>query len=313
MASPAQTQAPASSSNQPLTPPAEPSSTNPIATTSSQPAHAPNTNNTTNNTTMPSSSSNNTAQPAQIPSTSLKDSGKSRRPRDVRLIHMLLASLGVTAYQERVPLQLLDFAYRYTSGVLQDAVHLATEGYAGAVGDGGGGAGRGPVEVNSVSLPALRLSIASRLHYQFQTGLPKEFLLDVAAERNRVALPGAARGFDSAAAQAKSAAQVNQSVIMGGMRLPPERFCLTGTGWDMKDEWESEGEEEVETEGEGDQAGAAEREGKGGEAGAGVKEEEAEGDEDDDDGDGKMEDIFGEDTAMGEGDGEDEDKAMTDV
>jgi transcription initiation factor TFIID subunit 9B len=216
---------------------------------------------------------------------------------------MLLASLGVTAYQERVPLQLLDFAYRYTSGVLQDAVHLATEGYAGAT--DGPSSSRGPVEVNSVTLPALRLSIASRLHYQFQTGLPKEFLMDVAAERNRVALPGASRGFD--AGQAKSVSAANQSVIMAGMRLPPERFCLTGTGWNMKDEWESEGEEEVEDAAQTGLGQDQERT-----AGGGVKEE---GDEDmgeGDDEDGKMEDIFGEDTAMGEGEG-DEDKAMTDV
>jgi Transcription initiation factor TFIID, subunit TAF9 (also component of histone acetyltransferase SAGA) len=144
---------------------------------------------------------------------------------------MLLASLGVTAYQDRVPLQLLDFAYRYTSNVLQDAVHLATEGYASAVEGTTGGKGSSSAEVNSVSLPALRLSIASRLHYQFQTGLPKEFLMDVASERNRIALPGVSRGFDAAAAPNGAApGSANQSVMMAGMRLPPERFCLTGTG-----------------------------------------------------------------------------------
>ncbi|BAE57656.1 transcription initiation factor TFIID, 31kD subunit [Aspergillus flavus] len=280
MASPNQSQN-AAPSTQPLTPPAEPSNTTTNASSQQQPA-------TGSTTTAP------VAQPTQVPSTSLKDSGKSRRPRDVRLIHMLLASLGVTAYQERVPLQLLDFAYRYTSGVLQDAVHLATEGYAGAMGEQAGSS-RGPPEVNTVSLPALRLSIASRLHYQFQTGLPKEFLMDVAAERNRVALPGATRGYDQG--QAKPTA--NQSVLMGGMRLPPERFCLTGVGWNMKDEWESEGEEEVEEEEpkETNHAGAG-------------GEEEGDGGEDDED--GKMEDIFGEDAVMGDGD-DDGDKDMTDV
>ncbi|KJJ35496.1 transcription initiation factor TFIID, 31kD subunit [Aspergillus flavus AF70] len=280
MASPNQSQN-AAPSTQPLTPPAEPSNTTTNASSQQQPA-------TGSTTTAP------VAQPTQVPSTSLKDSGKSRRPRDVRLIHMLLASLGVTAYQERVPLQLLDFAYRYTSGVLQDAVHLATEGYAGAMGEQAGSL-RGPPEVNTVSLPALRLSIASRLHYQFQTGLPKEFLMDVAAERNRVALPGATRGYDQG--QAKPTA--NQSVLMGGMRLPPERFCLTGVGWNMKDEWESEGEEEVEEEEpkETNHAGAG-------------GEEEGDGGEDDED--GKMEDIFGEDAVMGDGD-DDGDKDMTDV
>ncbi|KAB8222740.1 transcription initiation factor IID, 31kD subunit-domain-containing protein [Aspergillus novoparasiticus] len=280
MASPNQSQN-AAPSTQPLTPPAEPSNTTTNASSQQQPA-------TGSSTTAP------VAQPTQVPSTSLKDSGKSRRPRDVRLIHMLLSSLGVTAYQERVPLQLLDFAYRYTSGVLQDAVHLATEGYAGAMGEQAGSS-RGPPEVNTVSLPALRLSIASRLHYQFQTGLPKEFLMDVAAERNRVALPGATRGYDQG--QAKPAA--NQSVLIGGMRLPPERFCLTGVGWNMKDEWESEGEEEVEEE--------EPKESNHADAGG---EEEGDGGEDDED--GKMEDIFGEDAVMGDGD-HDGDKDMTDV
>ncbi|KAI9038673.1 putative transcription initiation factor TFIID, 31kD subunit [Aspergillus affinis] len=299
MASPTQ---PTGASTQPLTPPAEPSSAN---TSQQQQQQQPPTASgpTTNNPPTSSAHPAHPSQPTQIPSTSLKDSGKSRRPRDVRLIHMLLASLGVTSYQERVPLQLLDFAYRYTSSVLQDAVHLATEGYAGSM---DGGTSRGG-EINSVSLPALRLSIASRLHYQFQTGLPKEFLLDVAAERNRVALPGATRGFDAGQQVNKPAA--NQSVLMGGMRLPPERFCLTGTGWNMKDEWESEGEEEVEVGG-----GAGGDGGGAGEAQKGKQEEgEGEGEGDEDDGeDGKMEDVFGEDTAMGEGD-DGEDKTMTDV
>ncbi|PLB48297.1 TFIID-31kDa-domain-containing protein, partial [Aspergillus steynii IBT 23096] len=228
MASP--TQPTGAPSTQPLTPPAEPSSAH---TSQQQPQQPPTTNGapthpTTTSTTLPAQPS----QPTQIPSTSLKDSGKSRRPRDVRLIHMVLASLGVTSYQERVPLQLLDFAYRYTSSVFHDAVHLATEGYVGAVDASGAGAAAKGADVNGVSLPALRLSIASRLHYQFQTGLPKEFLLDVAAERNRVTLPGATRGFDAGQQANKPAA--NQSVLMGGMRLPPERFCLTGTGWNMK-------------------------------------------------------------------------------
>ncbi|KAL7658990.1 Transcription initiation factor TFIID subunit 9 [Aspergillus niger] len=316
MASPNHAQPP---TTQPITPPAEPSSTQPTAsqnTTATTAPAAPPTTTTTNNpstttttTTAPAAST----QPTQIPSTSLKDSGKSRRPRDVRLIHMLLSSLGVTAYQERVPLQLLDFAYRYTSSVLQDAVHLATEGYAGGPESStGGGSRAGASEINTVSLPALRLAIASRLHYQFQAGLPKEFLMDVAAERNRVALPGASRGFDSQG-MAKTAA-ANQSIVMGGMRLPPERFCLTGTGWNMREEWESEGEEEVEGD---DTAGGAGREnGMGGGAGGGTKAEEGEEGADEEE-DGKMEDVFGEDTAMGEGDGDggdgDGDKDMTDV
>lgn len=266
--------APAAGSTQPLTPPDDPSSS----------ANQASSQNATSNQGAASTSI------PPVPATSLSDSGKYRRPRDARLIHMLLSSLGVTAYQERVPLQLLDFAYRYTSSTLQDAVHLAMEGYAGTPSGPGEtsvstGSGRGVVELNTITLQALRLSIASRLHYQFQPGLPKEFLMDVASERNRIALPGVARGGETANKSSFS------SVSMGGMRLPPERFCLTGMGWNLKEEWESEGEEDVEEPESTVHPGA-------------VKEEEEEGMEDDED--GKMEDIFGEDVAMKEGDEEDE-------
>ncbi|EZF33285.1 hypothetical protein H101_03134 [Trichophyton interdigitale H6] len=262
---------PSAPSTQPITPPAEPlPSSNPAAPASTT--------------------------PAQIPSTSLQDSGKSRRPRDARLIHMLLASLGVTSYQERVPLQLLDFAYRYTSSTLQDAVYLATEGYPGELQKEGGGRAHAHQDgSNGVSLGALRMSIASRLHYQFQPGLPKEFLMDLAAERNRIMLPGVSRGQEGAPSSATAS---GQETMMGGIRLPPERFCLTGVGWDMKGEWESEGEEEMEVDTQAAGAGAP-------------AEKDAEEREEEDDEDGRMEDVFGH-TSTADAN-KDEDKTMTDV
>lgn len=42
---------------------------------------------------------------------------------------MLLSSLGCTAYQERVPLQLLDFAYRHSSSILSDVLRLSSDTY----------------------------------------------------------------------------------------------------------------------------------------------------------------------------------------
>jgi transcription initiation factor TFIID subunit 9B len=282
-----------SATTQPLTPPADP----PLANHAS----ASQTNAANSSAANPSV----VDPPPPFPPTSLNDSGKLRRPRDARLIHMLLASLGVTAYQERVPLQLLDFAYRYTSSILQDAVHLTVEGYAGnpsGPGEVNVSGGRGGVELNTVTLQALRLSIASRLHYQFQPGLPKEFLMDIASERNRIALPGVSRGFDSGAAGAPNRAAQNafSNTSLGGMRLPPERFCLTGIGWNLKDDWESEGEEDINDLDPTTRPGAA---------GDAVEDEE----DAEEEGDGKMEDIFGEDTAMGEGDEEEEDKMMTDA
>lgn len=124
--------------------------------------------------------------------------------------------------------------------------------------------------------------------------------MDVAAERNRIALPGASRGVDSGRGGGGSGGG-QQSVVMAGMRLPPERFCLTGVGWDLKDEWESEGEEEVEVDLGGQGVNGVGENGEKAEGGEEEGEGMGEGDED-----GKMEDVFGEDagTGMGVGDGD---------
>ena len=186
-----------------------------------------------------------------FPAASLADNGLSKRPRDSRLIHMILANLGVTAYQERVPLQLMDFAYRYTSSTLQDALHFTSEGY----GTSGPISNRGSAsDLSNVTLASLRLSIASRTHYQFSPTLPKEFYHEIAQERNRVALPAVGRDW--------------------GLKLPPEQYCLTGVGWGLKEEWDSEGEREGER---GDDV---------------MGEHEGEGDRGED-GEERMEDVFG--------------------
>ncbi|KAK4690629.1 transcription initiation factor TFIID subunit 9B, partial [Lecanoromycetidae sp. Uapishka_2] len=154
------------------------------------------------------------------PPSSTVDSGLSRRPRDARLLHMILTNYGVSSYQERVPLQLMDFAYRYTSSTLQDALHFSAENYGdkppGTTGTGKGAAGHN--DLSGITLSALRLSIASRTHYQFNPALPKEFYMELAAERNRVGLPGISREW--------------------GVRLPPEAHVLTGQGWDLKEEFD---------------------------------------------------------------------------
>jgi transcription initiation factor TFIID subunit 9B len=136
---------------------------------------------------------------------------------------MLLTSLGVTAYQERVPLQLLDFAYRHSSSILSDALHLSSDAYvsqqtrAKDAPPGGSNATDGQVTVNAV-----HLAIQSRLQYQFSggSGLSKEFLLETAQNRNKVALP-----------------RVLQNEW--GVRLPSERFVLTGVPWALKSELET--------------------------------------------------------------------------
>ncbi|KAF8472155.1 transcription initiation factor IID, 31kD subunit-domain-containing protein [Kalaharituber pfeilii] len=159
---------------------------------------------------------------------STMDNGTSRRPRDARVIHLILESMGVHAYHERVPLQIMDFAYRYTSAVLQDALIYA---------DVGNTTTSGANPPSTITVDDLRMSIASRVNHQFNTALPKEFLLDLAAERNRIALPHVDKGY--------------------GIRLPPEKYCLTGVNWELVDGdelWVDDDEEEDDApEGAGDE------------------------------------------------------------
>lgn len=81
-----------------------------------------------------------------------------------------------------------------------------------------------------MSSNAVQLAIQSRLQYQFGGGnggggLSKEFLLETAQARNKVALP-----------------RVLQNEW--GVRLPSERFVLTGVPWGLKGEWVGVEEEE---------------------------------------------------------------------
>ncbi|KAK4942735.1 hypothetical protein LTR28_008605 [Elasticomyces elasticus] len=172
----------------------------------------------------------NILQGTEVPRTSTADDGVLPRPRDAGLLHLVLSSLNINSYHERVPLQLLDFAYRYTAGMLSDALRLSADDYSSLPNAPSGkkaaaAAAAAADDGSAVSLASLRQAIASRQGYRFSGPgqVPKEWMLEQAMERNRIALPKVERGW--------------------GMRLPDERYCLTGAGWGLKEEWESQGEE----------------------------------------------------------------------
>ncbi|EAQ92646.1 hypothetical protein CHGG_00881 [Chaetomium globosum CBS 148.51] len=102
----------------------QPGQTQPSATTPSQ-TQPP-------NPQQPQPPQNPPPQPQQQPTTHpnpTPSSSTAPRPRDARTIELLLTAQGVTAFEQRVPLLLLDFAYRHTSAVLSDALHLAADPY----------------------------------------------------------------------------------------------------------------------------------------------------------------------------------------
>jgi transcription initiation factor TFIID subunit 9B len=100
-------------------------------------------------------------------------------------------------------------------------------------------------------------------------------MTEIAAERNRIALPRVEREF--------------------GVRLPPERYCFTGVGWDMKGSWEEE--VEVEEQAEAENAGMA-----GGPVGGGLDIEMGGMDEEDEPDEDEFEEVMGKaDETMADG------------
>ncbi|RYO84572.1 hypothetical protein DL763_007424 [Monosporascus cannonballus] len=200
----------------------------------------PNTQQTTATITSSTAAAAAAAQspgPAQGNNTGGTATTTAPRPRDARTIELLLTSQGVTSFDSRVPLLLLDFAYRHTSGVLNDALHLTTDPYvshAGARPSGASGAAPSAPSGSdaAVSSAAVGIAIAARQAYAFRGGngayaghagagggaASRDWLADLARERNRVALP-----------------RVLQHEW--GVRLPAERFVLSGAGWSLRDRW----------------------------------------------------------------------------
>jgi len=108
----------------------------------------------------------------------------------------------------------------------------------------------------------VQLAVGNRLQYQFSGGnggggLSKEFLLETAKNRNKIALP-----------------RVLQNEW--GVRLPSERFVMSGVPWGLKGEW-------VEADDDDDAGDLME----------GIQTSVEEGMEGGEEGEGNMEDLFG--------------------
>ncbi|KAG0226932.1 hypothetical protein BGW42_003286 [Actinomortierella wolfii] len=112
------------------------------------------------------------------------------------VISLILQSLEVEDAEQNVIHQLLDFAHRYTVDVFQDAL-LYSE-HAGT---------------NEVGLEDVRLAIQGRVNHSFTSPPPKEFLLELAEAKNKVPLPLIPDKY--------------------GIRLPPERHCLTAVNFQL--------------------------------------------------------------------------------
>ncbi|KAG0006806.1 Transcription initiation factor TFIID subunit 9B [Modicella reniformis] len=112
------------------------------------------------------------------------------------VISLILQSLAVEDAEQKVIHQLLEFAHRYTTDVFQDALLYSEH------------AGRTEVVLDDV-----KLAIQGRVNHSFTSPPPKEFLLELAEEKNKVPLPLIPEKY--------------------GIRLPHERHCLTAVNFQL--------------------------------------------------------------------------------
>ncbi|KAJ9568430.1 hypothetical protein OSB04_004396 [Centaurea solstitialis] len=115
--------------------------------------------------------------------------GEEDLPRDAKIVKTLLKSMGVENYEPRVVHQFLELWYRYVVDVLTDAQVYSEH------------AGKSSIDSDDV-----KLAIQSKVNFSFSQPPPREVLLELARNRNKIPLP--------------------KSIAGPGMALPPEADTL---------------------------------------------------------------------------------------
>lgn len=118
-------------------------------------------------------------------------------PKDAQMMAQILKDMGITEYEPRVINQMLEFAFRYVTTILDDAKIYSSH------------AKKATVDADDV-----RLAIQCRADQSFTSPPPRDFLLDIARQRNQTPLP--------------------LIKPYSGPRLPPDRYCLTAPNYRLK-------------------------------------------------------------------------------
>ncbi|KAK9066927.1 hypothetical protein SSX86_014251 [Deinandra increscens subsp. villosa] len=122
--------------------------------------------------------------------------GEDDLPRDAKIVKTLLKSMGVENYEPRVVHQFLELWYRYVVDVLTDAQVYSEH------------AGKPTIDSDDV-----KLAIQSKVNFSFSQPPPREVLLELARERNKIPLPRSLGG--------------------PGMALPPESDTLISPNYQL--------------------------------------------------------------------------------
>ncbi|CAB4302765.1 unnamed protein product [Prunus armeniaca] len=117
-------------------------------------------------------------------------------PRDAKIVKTLLKSMGVEEYEPRVIHQFLELWYRYVVDVLTDAQVYSEH------------AGKPAIDCDDV-----KLAIQSKVNFSFSQPPPREVLLELARNRNKIPLP--------------------KSIAGPGVALPPEQDTLISPNYQL--------------------------------------------------------------------------------
>ncbi|OMO66119.1 Transcription factor TAFII-31 [Corchorus olitorius] len=124
----------------------------------------------------------------------MAEQGEEDLPRDAKTVKTLLKSMGVENYEPRVIHQFLELWYRYVVDVLTDAQVYSEH------------AGKQTIDTDDV-----KLAIQSKVNFSFSQPPPREVLLELARNRNKIPLPKAIPG--------------------PGIPLPPDQDTLISTNY----------------------------------------------------------------------------------
>ncbi|XP_028322623.1 transcription initiation factor TFIID subunit 9 [Gouania willdenowi] len=118
-------------------------------------------------------------------------------PKDAQVMIQILKDMGITEYEPRVVNQMLEFTYRYVTTIIEDAKIYASH-----------------AKKSNVDADDVKLAIQCRMDQSFTSPPPRDFLLDVARQKNQMPLP--------------------LIKPYSGPRLPPDRYCLTAPNYRLK-------------------------------------------------------------------------------
>nr|XP_018909561.1 PREDICTED: transcription initiation factor TFIID subunit 9 [Bemisia tabaci] len=118
-------------------------------------------------------------------------------PKDAQVILSIMKELGINDHEPRVINQLLEFTYRYVTGILDDARLYANH-----------------ARKKALDVEDIKLAIQLKMDRMFTNPPPRDILLEIARVKNSSPLP----------------------VIKPhcGVRLPPDRYCLAQCNYKLK-------------------------------------------------------------------------------